>query len=106
MIGTKSLYTATLVLAGAAGFSSGWTAKPREEVVISDPVEIRMRGYERSYRLTDADREALRGFVRDYVKETETLALEFDRKYESQVNAVLDKWDAKIKALLTADKRR
>jgi hypothetical protein len=106
MTGTKSLYAATLVLAGAAGFSSGWTVKPQEVRVVLSPVEQHMLQYERSYRLTPGEREKLQVLVQGYVDETGSLAHEFDRKYHDQVQAVLDKWDAKIKALLTPDKRR
>jgi hypothetical protein len=106
MTNTKSLYAMTLVLAGAAGFSSGWTAKPQEIRVVVSPVEQRMMEYEASYRLTAADREALRPLLEGYVRETEDLAREFDRKYEGQVQAVLDKYDAKIRAIATPDKRR
>lgn len=106
MTGTKTLYAATLVLAGAAGFSSGWTVKPEKIRIVESPVEIQMLTYEKAYRMTDQERTLLVSYVQGYVNETQALANEFDRKYHDQVVAVLDKWDAKIRALLTPDKRR
>ena len=105
MTGTKSLYAATLVLAGMAGFSSGWAVRPPERVLLSRE-EAKMLEYEQAYRLSDTDRAALRGVVRDFFERIDGLAREFDRKFDDQIKAVEDEMDARVTAILTADKRR
>jgi len=105
MTGTKGLYAVTLALAGAAGFSSGWAAKPQEERYLSLE-EMKLREYERHYRLTAEDRAALASVLGDYAREIDGLAKEFDRKYEAQVGQVVAKYDTKILAICTADKHR
>ena len=105
MNGTRGLYSITLLLAGMAGGATGWAVRPPERVFIA-PEEQQMLSYEAAFRLSDADREALRGVVRDYFSRLDALSREFDRKFESQVDAVEDEMDARVAAILTPDKRR
>jgi hypothetical protein len=105
MTGTRTLYAATLVLAGMAGFSSGWAVRPPERILLSRE-EAKMLSYEENYRLTEADRAALREVVRDFFERIDALAREFDRKFDAQIGAVEDEMDARVAAILTADKRR
>ena len=105
MTGTKGLYALTLALAGAAGFSSGWAAKPPEARYLTFE-EMKLAEYEKHYRLTPGDRAALAAVLGDYAREIDGLAKEFDRKYEAQVGAVKDKYDARILAVCTPEKQR
>lgn len=105
MNGTRALYSTTLLLAGMAGFSTGWAVRPPERAFVT-PEEQKMLSYEVAFRLSDTDREALRGVVRDYFARLDALSREFDRKFESQVDAVEDEMDARVAAILTPDKRR
>jgi hypothetical protein len=105
MTGTKTLYATTLVLAGMAGFSSGWAVRPPERVLLSRE-DAMMLSYESAFRMADADREALRAVVRDYFARLDALSRDFDRKFESQVGAVEDEMDARVARILTPDKRR
>jgi hypothetical protein len=105
MTGTKTLYAWTLVLASGAGFSSGWALRPPERVLLSD-VDGKMLSYEAAYRMTDADREALREVVRDFYSRMDGLVREFNRQYDAQVRSVEDEMDARVAAILTPDKKR
>jgi hypothetical protein len=105
MTGTKGLYALTLALAGAAGFSSGWAARPQEERYLTLE-EMKLKEYERYYRLTPEERASLAVVLGDYAREIDFLAKEFDRKYEAQVGAVKDKYDAKILAICSPEKHR
>jgi hypothetical protein len=105
MINTKALYASTLVLAGMAGFSTGWTARP---------AEVRYASFEdrylddllKHYRLSDEEVANLRSILADLAKEKEGLAREFDRKYHDQVDAVIAKYDVRIQGIVTPEKRR
>jgi hypothetical protein len=106
MTSTKALYATTLLFAGLAGFSTGWASRPAEVRVVASPEEQRMLEYEANYRLAPAEVEELRGLVHGYFRDLDDLAREFDQKYEGQVQAVVDRYDAKIRALCTEAKRR
>ena len=105
MNGTRMLYSTTLLLAGTAGIATGWAVRPPERAFVT-PEEQKMLSFEAAYRLSDADREELRRVVRDYFTRLDALSREFDRKFESQVDAVEDEMDARAAAILTPDKRR
>jgi hypothetical protein len=106
MTSTRTLYATTLLFAGLAGFSTGWATKPQDVKVIVSPEEQRMLEYEANYRLAPAEVQELRGLVHAYFRDLDDLAKEFDRKYEGQVQAVVDRYDGKIRALCTEAKRR
>ncbi len=105
MTGTKGLYTITLVLAGAAGFSTGWAARPAQVEYLSFE-ERYLVELEKNYRLTPAEVASLRTILDSLAKEREGLAREFDRKYGDQVDALKAKYDARIQAIVTPEKRR
>jgi hypothetical protein len=106
MTGTKGLYASTLLLASLAGFSTGWSVRPAEVRVVVSFAEKKMMEYEQSYRLSPQDRAALLALLQDYEREMGSLSREFDRKYGDQVDALKDRYDARLGTLLTADKRR
>ncbi len=106
MIGTKSLYASTLALAGLAGFSTGWSARPVEVRPVVSFEERALLEYAQAYRITPEERERLRAILHDVVVEIESLRGEFDRKFGPQVDAVKDRGDARIRAILTPDRRR
>src|SRR5690349_16542152 len=105
MASTKALYASTLVLAGLAGFSTGWTVRPGE-VRYGTLEEKMLVDYERNWRLTPAEVEKLRAILGELSREMDALRKEFDSKFGDQVTLVKDKYDAKILAILTPDKRR
>ena len=105
MTSTKTLYATTLLLAGLAGFSGGWAARPPEKVFV-DARERRVLEYERAYRLSAEDREELRAVLGRYFDAIDELRREFDRRYEDQLQALADEYDAEIASILTPDKRR
>lgn len=105
MIGTKALYGSTLLLAGLAGFSTGWTARPAE-VRFASFTERRLHEYETHWRIGAAEREELRAILAEFEKEIEGLRREFDRNFEGQVTAVKDRFDRRIEAILVPAKRR
>lgn len=106
MTGTKALYASTLALAGLAGFSTGWTARPVEEKVVTSFEERQLLDYERTFRITPEERERLRAILREVSVEIQALTAEFDRKFGPQLDAVKDRHDPAIRAILTEDRRR
>lgn len=106
MTGTKTLYAATLGLAGLAGFSTGWSVRPVEVRPVVSFEERLLVEYEGAYRVTAEERERLRGILRDLGVELDSIRNEFDRKYGDQVDAVKDRYDARIREILTPDRRR
>jgi len=105
MLNTKSLYASTLVLASLAGFSSGWASRPPEKVVLTDE-DGYLYTYEQAYEMTDADRAEARRIIRDFLAETSQLRKDFDHRFGDQVDALADKYDERIKALLPREKMR
>ena len=106
MMNTRALYGVTLALAGAAGFSTGWSVKPVVERPVVSFVDRNLMEFEQGWRMTPEERESLRAILRDFDGELDSLRREFDGKYKDQVDAVKDRYDARIRAILTADKRR
>ena len=105
MVNTKTLYATTLVMASVAGFSAGWTVRPDEVRALSEEERL-MLPYEKGYRLSPEDRDALLAVVRDYRAAVQKLVAEFDRRYEEQMKAVTDQFDRKIEAIATPAKKR
>lgn len=106
MTGTKTLYASTLALAGLAGFSTGWTVRPAEVRAVVSFEERLMMDYEATFRMAPAERDSLRALLHDFSVELDSLRTEFDKKFGDQVDAVKDKYDARIRAILTEDKRK
>ena len=106
MTSTKTLYSMTLVLAGLAGFSTGWTVRPAEVRVVVSFEERLLMDYEAAYRIPAAERERLRGILQEFSADMETLRTEFDRDYGAQVDALKDRYDARIREICTPDRRR
>jgi hypothetical protein len=105
MASTKALYGLTLVLAGLAGFSTGWSTRP-PEVKYETLEEKMLREYEANWLLGPAETEKLRAVLGDFARELEALRKEFDSSFGDQVTLVKDKYDARIFAILTPEKRR
>jgi hypothetical protein len=105
MSSIKGLYAVTLALAGTAGFSSGWALRPADKVALS-PAEAMLARWEASYRVTAEDRTRLLDLLRRYEADLDGLRSEFDRKFGDQVDAVQDRYDAEIRAVLTPEKRK
>ncbi len=105
MTSTKGLYALTMVLASAAGFSTGWITRPPEVKYL--PFEERyLVELEKNYRLTPDEVASLRAVLGSLAKEREGLAREFDRKFGDQVDALKARYDAKIQVIVTPEKRR
>ena len=105
MASTKTLYGLTLALAGLAGFSTGWTTRT-PEVRYETMSEKMLREYEANWRLGPAETERLRAVLDEFTREMDALTREFDSKFGDQVTLVKNKYDAKIFAILTPEKRR
>src|SRR5688572_22839383 len=105
MANTKALYGATLVLAGLAGFSTGWTTRPPEVKYLSMEEQMLLE-YERNWALGPPELEKLRAVLGEFKREMDALTKEFDTSFGDQVTLVKDKYDAKIAAILTPEKRR
>jgi hypothetical protein len=105
MSSVKGLYALTLALAGTAGFSSGWALRPPETVVVGER-EAMLASWESAYRVTPEDREALRALLGRYEADLDGLRGEFDRTFRDQVDALKDRYDAEIRAILVPAKRR
>jgi len=105
MASTKALYGATLVLAGLAGFSTGWTTRVPEVKYLSFEEKL-LADYEQNWKLTDAETEKLRGILGEFTREMDTLRKEFDTRFGDQVDLVKSKYDSRIFAILTPEKRR
>lgn len=105
MAGTKALYGASLVLAGLAGFSTGWTTRPPEVRYLTFEGRL-LADYEENWRLAPAETERLQAILADFSREMDALRKEFDSRFGDQVTLVKEKYDAKIAAILTPEKRR
>ena len=103
---SKPLYAWTLALAGGAGFSAGWSARPPEVRLVTTWQEQEMMMYEAGYRMSPSDREAVRACIAECAKEIDSLSREFDARFQPQVDAVKDRYSARIGSILTGDKRR
>jgi hypothetical protein len=106
MTSTKTLYASTLALAGLAGGATGWSARPVEVRQVVSWKEQKLADYESAFRVTPEERERLRAILEEVEAEIDALRKEFDRKFGPQVDAVRDRYDARIGAILTPDKRR
>ena len=106
MNSTKLLYATTLLASGLAGFSTGWASRPQEVRIVVSPEEERMMGYQAHYRLSAGDVEALRPIVKAYFDDLRALAEEFDSRHRDQVRAVEDRYDARIAAICTPEKKK
>ncbi len=102
---TRTLYAATLALAASAGFSAGWALRPPVKVALSEE-ERMVAPYEEAYRLDEAERGEVRAIVRRALADLDALRRDFDSKYGAQVQALTDRYDAELRALLPASKKR
>ncbi|MHC4922498.1 MAG: hypothetical protein ACYTG4_00245 [Planctomycetota bacterium] len=105
MLSTKTLYISTLALAGAAGFTSGWAAKP-EQAVRMDEEAVTLRNWEQHYVVDDTDRENLRELFRSFVADRKELREEVRPLIDARVRDLADRYDSQVAAILTESKRR
>lgn len=105
MASTKALYGATLLLAGVAGYSTGWSTRPPVVKTVTFEEQMLLE-YEQNWRLGAADVEKLRAVLGDFSREMDALRKEFDSRFGDQVTLVKDKYDARIAAILVPEKRR